>query len=138
MIAEISDRKFLVKIALVFFVTLAFTVGVLNFNQLQQPEKFRKSINTTLGGDNSVQEVKIENESVDFMLEDTKSMKVYIDKDRDGSSDLELDLTHDGRLHRGQQILTFNKTSYTLYYEYRDDSEVRGDELFRIYLIEEF
>lgn len=138
MALEQIDSAFTIQASVLFLVTFALTVGFMSFDFGSQPEKFREPVNISLDSENNVQEVKIDNETVDFMFEDQDAIRVYVDKDQDGSSDLELNLTHDGNLHRDQQILTFDKTSYTVYYEYRDNSSIRGDELFKIYLIEEF
>ena len=102
------------------------------------PEKYSKIMEVTVNSEQEVQRVEFENNSFELMFENREKARMYIDKDLDGSFDIELkNLTHDGEQHGLTRLITFDKTSYRLYFRYSDDDSIKGDGYLKLYQIQE-
>lgn len=76
---------------------------------------------------NSVATADFFNRSVDFFAEDGMNTTFYIDRDRDGSADDEIDIERDGEIHQATELIDYREGIYRLHYRYSDDPEEEDD-----------
>ena len=133
-----DSRTFILGVAALI---VSASIGMVIGNHLTAeagPEKYSESVNYTLNSENDTRTVEFDNRTIDLSLEDRGEAELYIDKDLDGSFDIRArDLNHDGRQHTATQFVTFNRTSYRLYFRYSDNQSVSDDAYFTVYQIQQ-
>lgn len=121
---------------LVLSVAVGFGMG-LEFSQDSQ-EKFTSFPDVRVDSTSQVQKLDFDNHSLDLMFEDRDEADFYIDKDRDGSFDIELEnLTQDGEEREAVQVVTFGTKSYRIFYRYRDNISISEDAYLEVYQVKE-
>ncbi|MFB6214023.1 MAG: hypothetical protein ABEJ07_05670 [Candidatus Nanohaloarchaea archaeon] len=132
------DRQTLVLSVVVF---LVFSLGgfYLAFYTGDTPEqKYVSGMNVTADSENNIVTASFDGREIDLMHEDSRQAHYYLDLDRDGSFDLELEgLVHDGQVREHNRTVTLNRTNYRLYFRYRDDAGEEDDSWFRLYRVVE-
>lgn len=129
------ERQTVLVGAVVF---LAFSLGgfYLAFTAQDSEQKFASGMDVRVDQDTSVATAEFDGHSVDLMHEDSKKARFYLDLDRDGSFDLEIEgLAHDGETHRVNRTVTMNSTNYRLYFRYSDDGEEENDSWMELYRV---
>ena len=131
-------RDYLIAASLLIVSTsVFFGTGSLVFQE-QSPEKYSEMFNVTVDSDNSVNSVNFDNRSLQLMFESGERARMYIDRDMDGSFDVELtDLERNGDTNTFTSLITYDSTSYRLHFKYSDNSSVEGDAFLNLYQIQE-
>lgn len=99
------------------------------------PVDTEKKLNVTANSDNPIQTANFYNQSIDLMYEDRKEAKVYLDYDKDGSFDYQLDINSDGEYHETSRTILLDSTSYALYFRYIDYSNRTDDGEITLYKV---
>lgn len=130
---DFSRRDILVAFsAFVLAASVGVFIGDLD-NSQRGGFEFDEFMDINLNSSNSVQTLDLENSSVDLLFEGSNSARVYLDTDRDGSADRELNLTHSGQEETSSFILTVDSKSYRAYYRFYDDPETDNDAYLAVY-----
>lgn len=133
-----EQRDYLTGLAvLIMSASAAFGMGSLYFGD-QQPRHYSKTLNATVNADQPTRTVEFDNHSIQLMFEDRETARMYIDKDNDGSFDIELeDLERNGEIHSVTELVTLGNTSYRLHFRYKDNDSVRDDAWLTLYQVQE-
>lgn len=91
--------------------------------------------NVTADSENSIATASFYNESIDLMYEDTAEAKMYLDYDRDGSFDYQIDVESDGERHNTSRTVSLGGDIYALYFKYTDSGEIEGDGEITLYKV---
>lgn len=89
----------------------------------------------TADHENSVATASFYNESIDLMYEDRQEARMYLDYDRDGSFDYELDVQSDGERHNVTRTVNLDGDTYELSFRYVDYSNRTGDGEITLYQV---
>ncbi len=136
------DRQTLL-VGVSVFILLAFAGFYLGTGQDSpagpgQDAKFATLMNTTVDNDADIGTARFDNRSLDLMHENREEARFYIDTDRDGSFDKELeDLEHNGKVQNLTETVNLGDTTYMLYFRYRDSGSERGDAWLWLYRVRE-
>lgn len=121
------------------FVLFAFG-GFYLASNASNPEEtlYTSSMDVRVDSETDIATASFDNQKIDLMHEDSQSAKFYLDLDRDGSFDLELEgLEHDGETHNYNRTVTLNQTNYRLHFRYQDETEQVGDSWLKLYRVVE-
>lgn len=91
--------------------------------------------NVTADAENQVATASFYNRSIDIMYEDTEEAKMYLDYDRDGSFDYQLDVQSDGEYHNTSRTVRLDGEEFALYFKYIDYSDRTGDGEITLYKV---
>lgn len=84
-----------------------------------EEQKFRSYPDVRASSGNAVNSFSFDNHTMDLMFEGGSQIKAYLDINQDGSADMTIeDLVSDGQTHTVEKTVTFNTTSYRLYFRY--------------------
>ncbi|NMJ77215.1 hypothetical protein GLU64_02285 [Nanohaloarchaea archaeon] len=75
--------------------------------------------------------IRFYNESAELMVEQSPEADFYIDLNRDGSADIQLNLDHDGKIRKDSRILDYRSGSYLLKFTYSDNANETEDHWLR-------
>ncbi len=86
------------------------------------------TVGALVDGENDITTASFDNRSIDLLFEDEQEALMYLDLNRDGSADIELDgLNRSGRVQQTTETVTLGNHSYRLVLEYRDNSTSTGE-----------
>lgn len=130
------DRQTLIITAAVF-VLFAFGGFYLASSTGGGSDKtFVSSMNVTVDSEIDIATARFDGKALNLMHEDSKKARFYLDLDRDGSFDLELEgLKHDGQGRKYNRTVTLGNTNYRLHFQYRDDARKEGDSWLTLYRV---
>ncbi len=121
-----------VLLAAVFLASV--TAGLIATQSLGQPtdqtagEETVFTVGALVDGENDITTASFDNRSMDLLFEDEQEALMYLDLNRDGSADIELDgLNRSGRVQQTTETVTLGNQSYRLVLEYRDNSTSTGE-----------
>lgn len=123
-----ENRTILIAAAVFIFSTAAaFSAGTLVFGENTE-SKYSEMLNAEVNSSQNTRIVEFDNRTLQLMYEDSTQARMYIDTDVDGSFDIELkNLTHDGKEHGINQAITYNRTTYSLYFRYKDNRSLDNE-----------
>ena len=75
--------------------------------------------------------IRFYNESAELMVEQSPEADFYIDLNRDGSADIQLNLDQDGKIRNDSRILDYRSGSYLLKFTYSDNANQPEDHWLR-------
>jgi hypothetical protein len=75
--------------------------------------------------------IRFYNESAELMVEQSPEADFYIDLNRDGSADIQLNLDQDGKIRKDSRILDYRSGSYLLKFTYSDNANQTEDHWLR-------
>jgi len=91
--------------------------------------------NYTADSENGVATASFYDRTIDLMYEDSQAARMYLDLDRDGSFDRELDLARDGEYHTLTELVELEGEGYVLHIRYRDSANQTGDGEMTLYRV---
>jgi hypothetical protein len=135
---EDTDRQTL-AISAAVFALFAFGGFYLAFSANDPASSlYTSSMDVTVDSETDIATAEFDGQSIDLMHEDSQSARFYLDLDRDGSFDIELEgLTRDGETHRYNRTVTLDRTNYRLHFRYQDDAGEADDSWLELYRVVE-
>ncbi|WP_414836302.1 hypothetical protein [Candidatus Nanohalococcus occultus] len=109
--------------------------GIIQSDQNRSPEQANGFEPVTADSENNVATASFYNQSIDLMYEDRAAAKMYLDYDRDGSFDHQIDVESDGERHNTSRTVTLGEESYGLYFSYSDDAGRTDDGQLTLYKV---
>lgn len=131
-----NRREILLGVA-VFVLSTAAGFGISGFTDSGPgDEMFREDYSITVNSSTSVRTVNFSSHSIDLMLEDSGEARVYLDYDRDGGAERELDFSSNGTERVVDEYVTLDSQSYNFQFRFSDNPREAGDAFLTLYRID--
>lgn len=131
-------QTFLLGVSVMMLLALiGFYVGFLYENPSDTEEETNfQNISVTVNDEESIQTANFYNQSIDLFYESGSNASFYLDIDRDGSADKELEVERTGNEESMTEIISLEGIDYRLYMDYKDNSSIEDDGYLTLYRVE--
>jgi hypothetical protein len=114
---------------------VALVVGYSLNSTLTGEEEFDQQFDAEVNATNPVQAVEFDDREITLMHQNDPEARFFMDITGDGSSDRELEVRRDGRVHQDTVLATVEGKTYFLYLRYSDDPDAEGDGWMTLYRV---
>jgi hypothetical protein len=117
----------------VFLLALAFSAAAsfAYFSFQQEADDDGVVLSGEINSTENQKVISFYNESAELMVEQSPEADFYIDLNRDGSADIQLNLDQDGKIRKDSRILDYRSGSYLLKFTYSDNANQTEDHWLR-------